>query len=241
MHTPDLPAIPHKNDSMLASWGRAVAEHMRRMRLRAGPGLLVASTPEGQTISLAARSTPPSDIGDAPAGWPQWMCSLLPSADGGSWALSVGPGFSAWGGGRWRLCPGATIDLPADGAPLDVVWRTSALPDGGPAAGMIVAAPAPATRQKGWTDMHLLARLRHGADGAGWTLEQVQAAEVFAAPQEYPDEEEERAAESALEESAPQGGDCGDAKFPSDIDDIGWPAAPEYGAVAYPSKVGPCW
>lgn len=57
MHTPDLPAIPHKNDPMLASWGRAVAEHMRRMRLRAGPGLLVASTPEGQTISLAARST----------------------------------------------------------------------------------------------------------------------------------------------------------------------------------------
>lgn len=256
---------PQQGFPVTADWGREVADSLRRMRLQAGPGLKLAKTPEGQTISLARR--PAQDAAD-PMVWPQWRCELATNRDGDP-ALYVGTGRLAWGGAHNATWQGRQLSLglpPSSRSYL--IWFTKCAPiayeaclaeaPAGPVCADVEAkAPAEftpdvgsvglferAARQDGWTDAHLLAVIERGEDGA-YAIDQVQVAEIAVHAVVNPGETPaDPTPEEEVENECGAGGGLSD--FPSNIDDsstawrdfpVGWG---ELG-IRFPSKVAACW
>lgn len=106
---------PSPGDYVTVDWGRAVVRALRSMRLTAGPGARVSTTPSGTTISLApARGGSGTLTGSSPliarvsrvSASPQTStCTTLDGRDAGKQTVAALElaGGSGSGGGPYRV------------------------------------------------------------------------------------------------------------------------------------------
>lgn len=265
-----IPKAPQRGFPVTADWGRSIVDALRRMRLRAGPGVKITQTPEGTTVSCPASDRLAEDGID----WPQWQCDIVPLASGDP-ALKVAPGRVAWGGGHSATWGGERFLLNFGGSARYVMWYTKAAPiayevcfeeppDGPvcrdvearepaafiPDVGQVGLFETP-RRQDGWTDAHVLAIVKRSEEGE-YSVEQLQVAELAVHAVVYPGEEPEEPTpegEAEEEECDPWSNDAME-DFPSSVDDMDVPWGSydsedlEGGGgeqASFPSKIAACW
>ena len=227
----------------------------------------------GRVATLATRIARTPYVGNAFSGWRQWQVSVV---DAGlrvrSGSLAWGGGhYAVWPAGRTvgrDNFDTLSTDVP-EGATRYVLWFTRChacpltycpkAPNGTtlcPAAagdpeswradaGDVILAESP-DRQEGWTDYRVLAVVSRDADG--YTINQIQTAEITVRAIVYPGEQGEESDDEETEDPT----NCSDSdseKFPSDVDDTEGPKDPEEEDSGgggeddeqFPSKIDVCW